>query len=224
MNITRTLGRLGLIVLSMLFAMYVEAALAQDGSPTPTPEAPPADRDFDASLYQWTPIAGRFDLPLGITNAGDGSGRLFVLEQAGYIWIIQDDKQLETPFLDIRELVPDDTFRGGYTERGLLGLAFHPDFKENGVFFINYIDNANNSVIDRYRVMADDPNRADPASRDRIALPSRKNFTTTTAGSLPSGRMVTCTSPSATAAGSRATWRTTRRTWASCSAKSCAWT
>ena len=122
MNSIHTLRRFGLILLSALFALYVEAALAQGGLPsaTPTPDAPPAADAFDASVYQWTPIAGRFDLPVGITNAGDGSGRLFVLEQAGYIWVIEGEKQLETPFLDIRDLVPDDTFRGGYTERGLL--------------------------------------------------------------------------------------------------------
>ncbi|MCC7205736.1 MAG: PQQ-dependent sugar dehydrogenase [Anaerolineae bacterium] len=188
MNTTRTLGRLGLIFLSMLFALYVEAAFAQGGSPTatPTPQPAPADENFDRRLYQWTPIAGRFDLPVGITHAGDGSGRLFVLEQAGFIWIIQDEQQLETPFLDIREMVPDDTFRGGYTERGLLGMAFHPEFKDNGVFFVNYIDNANRSVIDRYRVMADDPNRADPASRtELLAIP--KEFHDHNGGQLAFG-------------------------------------
>jgi glucose/arabinose dehydrogenase len=55
-----------------------------------------------------------------------------------------------------------------YTERGLLGLAFHPDYANNGLFFIDYTDQNGNSVIARYHVSADDPNKADPSSATQL--------------------------------------------------------
>ncbi len=118
----------------------------------------------DPANYQWTVIASDFDNPLGLVNAGDGSGRLFVIEQAGLIWIIEDDEVLFDPFLDISALLPPVVFQGGYTERGLLGLAFHPDYESNGLFFINYTDVRGDTIIARYQVSADDPNRADESS------------------------------------------------------------
>jgi len=77
-------------------------------------------------------IADGLDSPVTITHARDQSGRLFVVEQAGTVRVIQHDKLQQLPFLDIRSKVTD----GG--ERGLLGLAFHPGFKSNGRFFLNY--------------------------------------------------------------------------------------
>ena len=72
--------------------------------------------------------------PVGITNAGDGSGRLFIVLQGGRFVIFDGMQVLSSPFLDISSLV---SFGG---ERGLLGLAFHPDYAENGQFFIHYDD------------------------------------------------------------------------------------
>jgi glucose/arabinose dehydrogenase len=99
-----------------------------------------------------------FESPVDIQNAGDGSGRLFVVEQRGVIMAV-------TPsgtgvFLDISNRV---IFDGG--ERGLLGLAFHPDFANNGFFYVNYnADNPNRTVISRFRVRDDNPETADPDS------------------------------------------------------------
>lgn len=118
----------------------------------------------DPNLFKWTRIAGKFDSPLFMTHAGDGSGRLFVVEQAGFVWIVRRNTISEKPFLDISELLPDDVFRGGYTERGLLGMAFHPDYATNGLFFIYYISRENRSILARYKVSADNPDQADPAS------------------------------------------------------------
>jgi glucose/arabinose dehydrogenase len=70
--------------------------------------------------------------PLYLTHAGDGSGRLFVVQQAGRIRIIEQGRLAEAPFLD----VTDHLLSGG--ERGLLGMAFHPHYRENGRFFISY--------------------------------------------------------------------------------------
>lgn len=100
--------------------------------------------------------------PNYITSAGDGSNRLFVLEQQGTIRIIQDGEVLEEPFLDVSWDIP---VLEGYTEQGLLGLAFHPDYENNGRFFVNYTKKENDGMmLVEYRVSADDPNIADPDS------------------------------------------------------------
>ena len=128
----------------------------------------PAAAQVDTTKYQWVEVASGFDRPLLVTNAGDGTGRLFVVEQTGLIWVVQDGQTSDQPFLDISGLLSDDVFRGAYSERGLLGLAFHPDYKTNGTFFIDYTDTNGNSVVARYKVSADDPNKADPTSATTI--------------------------------------------------------
>ncbi|MDH5183291.1 MAG: PQQ-dependent sugar dehydrogenase, partial [Gammaproteobacteria bacterium] len=77
-------------------------------------------------------IADDLNSPVAITHAKDQSGRLFIVEQSGSIRVIQNETLQEHAFLDIRHKVTD----GG--ERGLLGLAFHPGFKNNGRFYVNY--------------------------------------------------------------------------------------
>ena len=96
---------------------------------------------------------------MDIQNAGDGSGRLFIVEKPGRILILKGGQLLPTPFLDISAKVGSR-----YTEQGLLGLAFHPDYARSGLFFVNYTDGNGNTVIARFHVSADDPNLADPAS------------------------------------------------------------
>ena len=98
--------------------------------------------------------------PLFATPAGDGSGRLFVVEQAGRIRIVGQGRVLEPPFLDLSELVRS----GG--ERGLLGLAFHPDFATNRRFFVDYTREPDGAtVIAEYHAAAASANRADPLGR-----------------------------------------------------------
>lgn len=116
------------------------------------------------------PVADGFTRPLLVTHAGDGSGRLFVVEQGGVIWVLENGQRLDTPFLDVTDRVSPEARSSSYTERGLLGLAFHPDYAENGVFFINYTDRTGTSITSRYHVSADDPNRADPASEEQILV------------------------------------------------------
>ena len=102
-------------------------------------------------------VASGFSQPVQVTHAGDGSNRLFVVEQSGRIKVIQSGSVLPTPFLDITGLV----YYGG--ERGLLGLAFHPNYESNGYFYVDYTDLSGNTVIARYSVSGD-PNRADASS------------------------------------------------------------
>lgn len=104
-------------------------------------------------------IATGLQAPVDITHAGDGSGRLFIVEQPGRIRVIKQGALLSRPFLDITSLV----LYGG--ERGLLGLAFHPNYAQNGYFYVNYTRQTDGAtVVARYRVSTDDPDVADPAS------------------------------------------------------------
>jgi glucose/arabinose dehydrogenase len=99
-----------------------------------------------------------------MANAGGGSGRLFVLEKRGVIRVVQNGALTGTPFLDISDRVGSDS-----SEQGLLGLAFHPGFASNGLFFVNYTDLNGDTVVSRFRLSAD-PNQADPAS-ETLVLP-----------------------------------------------------
>lgn len=92
-----------------------------------------------------------------LTHAGDGSGRLFVVEQEGRIRIIKNGVLSPTAFLDITGPVQS----GG--EQGLLGLAFHPQYESNGFFYVYYNDNSSNIAIARYSVSGN-PDVANPAS------------------------------------------------------------
>jgi glucose/arabinose dehydrogenase len=104
------------------------------------------------------PLPFGFKQPLFLTHAGDGSGRRFVVEKTGTIQIIKADQVLATPFLDISSKV-----RSSGSEQGLLGLAFHPRYAENGRFFVGYTDTAGRNTVERYQVSAD-PDRGDPAT------------------------------------------------------------
>ena len=107
-----------------------------------------------AGQIRFRKIATSGGLPTSITNAGDGSQRLFLTTQEGRVWIIEDGERLETPFLDIRS-------RG--SERGLLSIAFHPKYAEEGYFYTYYTDPQGNSMVSRFEV-SDDPNVAVPFS------------------------------------------------------------
>jgi glucose/arabinose dehydrogenase len=104
------------------------------------------------------PLLYGFDWPVLVTNAGDGSNRLFVVEKPGRIVIVRDGSKETTPFLDIQPLVGSDG-----SEQGLLGLAFHPDYSSNGEFFVNYTNLERDTVIARYQVTTDSE-QADPSS------------------------------------------------------------
>ena len=112
--------------------------------------------------YEWSPVAEGFNKPIGLSTAGDGSGRLFIIEQPGRIMIVNAGQILEAPFLDIRDRVGDSG-----NEQGLLGLAFHPDYEENGFFYVNYTDKNGDTMVSRFTV-SEDPNRADPASESKV--------------------------------------------------------
>ena len=112
--------------------------------------------------------------PTVLTHAHDGSGRRFIADQTGQIWIVDNAGNLSaTPFLDISNRMV--TLTPAYDERGLLGLAFHPNYTNNGRFFVYYSapppsTNFNNmTVLSEFKVSTNNPNLADPAS-ERVLL------------------------------------------------------
>ncbi|KAA3648856.1 MAG: glucose dehydrogenase [Chloroflexi bacterium] len=117
----------------------------------------------DINKYQWRLIAEGFDQPTVLTHAGDGSQRLFVAEKTGRIHIIADNWVNVEPFLDIHEKV--------FTEQnaGLLGLTFHPNFEQNGFFFVYYVNQQRNSVVARYTVSQSESDKVE-ANSEQIIL------------------------------------------------------
>lgn len=96
-----------------------------------------------------------FNNPVDIQNVGDS--RLFIVEKSGVIQILNADGSVNvTSFLDI-----DDRVSNSGGERGLLGLAFHPDYASNGYFYVNYINNSGNTVVSRFSKSTTDDNLAD---------------------------------------------------------------
>ena len=109
--------------------------------------------------YTLVTVAEGFDMPVYLTSApGDQSGRLFVVEKAGTIAILQGGVRRPRLFLDIRHKVGAEG-----REQGLLSLAFNPSFTSDDYFFVYYTDTAGDTVVARYRV-TNDPNIADPTS------------------------------------------------------------
>ena len=136
--------------------------LAQPPAAESAPSLPSVQAFPNPENYRWQQIVDGLEQPVGVAFPDDGSGRMFIIEQRGKIRIFQDGQLLPEPFLDLSERVLNGA------ELGLLGLAFHPDFAENGVFFINFTAQDHYSYVARFRVSADDPNRADMASETTV--------------------------------------------------------
>ncbi len=111
--------------------------------------------------------------PIVLTHANDASGRTFVATQHGVIHVIEKGAKESKVFLDIQGKC---LYRDDQNEQGLLGLAFHPDYKKTGEFFVFYTDKkkALENVVCRFKVSKDDPNKADPASEQELLRVSHK--------------------------------------------------
>jgi glucose/arabinose dehydrogenase len=105
--------------------------------------------------------------PVNISHAGDGSGRLFIIEQLGRIRIL-DGNLYPTPFLDIEDQVQSPESGGG-NEEGLLGLAFPADFATSEIFYVYYTMKDGNNVLSRFH-LTEDPDVADPDSEVQILV------------------------------------------------------
>jgi glucose/arabinose dehydrogenase len=104
-------------------------------------------------------VLSGFSEPLGITHSGDGSGRIFIVERGGKIFVVKGSVSLPIPFLDISNRV---TTTG--SEQGLLGLAFPPDYATKGYFYLNYTRSPDGHTLVARYLITGDPDRADPES------------------------------------------------------------
>jgi glucose/arabinose dehydrogenase len=160
----------------VLVLLLVLTACGGGGGSSPAPSA--------RNSIALTTFATGLSSPVDLQAVDDNSGRLFVVEQAGTIRILQAGTLLARPFLDIRSRV---NFAG---EMGLLGLALHPGFAQSQRFYVNYVRLLSTgqiqSVIAEYRVSAADANQADPAS-ERILLTVNQPFTNHKGGQLAFG-------------------------------------
>lgn len=137
----------------------------------------------DPDGFAWNLVVSGLVDPLGLVTPPDDSGRMFVLEQAGLIRIVQDGSLLPEPFLDISGQLQ----RGG-NEQGLLDIAFHPNFASNGFFYVNYtsLEGVGDTRISRFQVSSNDPNRADPQS-ETVLLVVKQPFANHNGGQLAFG-------------------------------------
>jgi len=100
-----------------------------------------------------------------VTQPKQEKNRLFVVNQKGLIYIIKNEKTIKTPFLDISDRVHGSLTPG--SEEGLLGLAFHPDYADNGYFYVNYVNKNDSTIVSRFST-SDEINIADKDSEKRI--------------------------------------------------------
>lgn len=126
-----------------------------------------------------TPIATGLTSPTHVTQAGDGSDRLFVVEQSGRIQIIENGTLLPTPFLDISSRVATEG------ERGLLSIAFPPDYASKGYFYAYYNDLQGDIIVARYRLSS--ANQADPNSEAIVLTIDHSTFANHNGGQLAFG-------------------------------------
>jgi len=115
----------------------------------PTSTSPSASSFPDSDEYTWQPLElSHLQRPVDLQ--ADGSGRLFVIEKLGRIRIIENGQLSPDPFLDITDRVNDDS-----NEMGFLGFAFHPNFSQNGYFYVNYTGAGGDTFISRFQANGD---------------------------------------------------------------------
>lgn len=154
-------SRVGLALITAMVSASVASAQVQPSNVTVTLD----------------PVASGLTSPTALTHAGDGSGRLFLALQTGQVRVIQGGSMLPTSFLDLSTTIP--ALNAGFDERGLLGLAFHPNYENNGRFFVRYSKprtgvlgepcfgtsrGCHEEILSEFAVSAQDSNIANPAS------------------------------------------------------------
>ena len=155
----------GLAIAAM--TMSASTSISAFGRARPRPQAPNG-----ASAIALEPVVTGLSRPVYLTHAGDGSGRLFVVEKVGRIRIIQNGSLVTTPFLDISSRV-----ESGGNEQGLLSVAFHPNYETNRRFFVYYVAKAVSGVDDgtltiaEYQAMAGNPNLASTTEKVLLRIP-----------------------------------------------------
>jgi glucose/arabinose dehydrogenase len=123
---------------------------------------------------------GNFSSPVYVTAPKGDNSRVFVVERAGRIMLVKNGKQLSAPFLDIR----GDVSSGG--ERGLLSMAFAPDYAQSGNFYIYYTDHGGNIRVQELG-RSSNPDRADPSTRRQVLFQDHSSFPNHNGGQLQFG-------------------------------------
>jgi glucose/arabinose dehydrogenase len=148
-------------------------------SKAPGTSSTPGAFDAQSVRLSLDPVADIPGSPLGVVDASDGSGRLFVLSQEGQVWIVKGGQRLNTPFLDISDQITS----GG--ERGLLGLAFHPGYPGNPLLYVDYTDEQGDTVVSSWSVSSNG-DVADDGS-EKILLHVAQPFPNHNGGALQFG-------------------------------------
>ncbi len=174
-----------------LLAAIVIAALTQNTPAAAQTKKAAGKKAATASL----PVLGtavafpnlRFDRPVSMADPADGSNLLFIVEQhTATIWSFPNERSTSVKQLFLK--LPDPINRGN--EEGLLGMAFHPKYKENKFFFVYYSANDQNkrhSVVSRFKASSDNPRSADPASEQRIWVSKEDPFENHNGGTIAFG-------------------------------------
>jgi len=180
MNRVRVIARLALIVLIVAIFVIAKRSLLNRYSGTePIRIADePAAATFENAFPQLT-----IERPIFLTFPPDGTNRIAVISQFGSVLIFPNDSRVEDAgeMLNIRKKV---SYEESSNEDGLLGLAFHPQFKQNRQFFVYYTTKEHVNVLSRFQMIADDPNRADPVSEFEIFRSPRKQSGNHNGGTL----------------------------------------
>ena len=160
-------------------------AAAPAGSPSPggsasTPGGSVATLDLDHLAVGFDKVVDGLVDPLAVVNAGDGTGRLFVAQQGGQIRIIRSGSLVGPAFLDISDRITS----GG--ERGLLGVAFHPNFPADPRVFVDYTDTNGDTRVSSFLVDPANPDRVDPSTEKRLLF-AKQPFANHNGGALVFG-------------------------------------
>jgi glucose/arabinose dehydrogenase len=172
-----------LSVTALMAASIVAAACGDKGqapassgssvvAPAPPTNSPSPRAEVGPSRgLRLVAVRGRFDQPLEVVSPPGDRRRAFVVEETGRIWILRDRRRLRRPFLDLsREVSPNAARRHA---GGLLGLAFPPDYRQSGWFYVHFTDRQENINVEAVRRSPREPDRAEPRTR-RVVLRIRR--------------------------------------------------
>ncbi|MEN9570163.1 MAG: hypothetical protein RL172_1394 [Bacteroidota bacterium] len=129
----------------------------------------------------FTPVIQGLTQPIQVVHANDGSQRLFVLLKGGGIWVYDKNHTLLGTFLTVDGITTNG-------ERGLLSMAFHPDYINNGYFFVFYTNSIGDLQLARYKVSGNNANQANPALKDTVITISHQAYGNHNGGTLIFGK------------------------------------
>jgi glucose/arabinose dehydrogenase len=130
-----------------------EAAPTDTEGPGPTTQETTTQGEPEGLRLRLVRVAADLEAPTHVASTPGEPNRVYIVDQPGRIFVLEDRRLMQRPFLDIVPLVRS----GG--EQGLLSVAFHPDYAENGLFYVNYTDLEGHTNVVEYEATADEPKR-----------------------------------------------------------------